>query len=65
MSLFEIIVAVMGTIIVPFIGYLFTEISKLKDKIHDLEKTSIAGDELTKKHILNCVNYQPRHNIDQ
>ena len=65
MSLFEIIVAVMGTIIVPFIGYLFSQINSLKDKIHELEKKSIAGDELTKKHILNCVNYQPRHNIDQ
>ena len=65
MSVFEIIVAVGGTIIVPFVGYLFKEISNLKDKIHELEKTSIAGDELTKKHILNCVNYKPRHNIDK
>ena len=65
MTTFEIIVAVMGTIIVPFVGYLFSQINELKDKIHDLERKSIAGDELTKKHILNCVNYQPRHNIDK
>ena len=65
MSTFEIIIAVVGTAVVPVIGYLFHQINALKDKIHDLEKKSIAGDELTKKHILNCVNYQPRHNLDK
>ena len=65
MTTFEIVIAIMGTIIIPFVAYLFKEISELKDKIHELEKTSIAGDELTKKHILNCVNYQPRHNLDK
>ena len=44
---------------------LHDEIHSLKDKIHKLELQSIAGDELTKKHILNCRNYEPRHNIDQ
>ena len=65
MNTFEIIVAVIGSVVIPFIGYMFKEIGTLKDKIHELEKTSIAGDELTKKHILNCINYQPRHNIDK
>ena len=65
MSTFEIIIAVGGAVVVPVVGYLFSQINQLKDKIHDLEKKSIAGDELTKKHILNCVNYQPRHNLDK
>lgn len=44
---------------------LHDEIHSLKDKVHKLELQSIAGDELTKKHILNCKNYEPRHNIDK
>ena len=44
---------------------LHNEIHALKDKLHELELKSVAGDELTKKHILNCVNYKPRHNIDK
>ena len=65
MSTFEIIMAVSGIVVVPVIGYLFSQINQLKEKLHDLEMKSIAGDELTKKHILNCVNYKPRHNLDK
>ena len=43
---------------------LHDEIHRVKDKLHELEVKSIAGDELTKKHIINCKNYAPRHNID-
>ena len=65
MSTFEIVIAVGGAVVVPIVGYLFTQINLLKDKLHELETKSIAGDELTKKHILNCVNYKPRHNLDK
>ena len=43
---------------------LHDELHALKDKLHELEVKSIAGDELTKKHIINCKNYEPRHKID-
>ena len=44
---------------------LHDEIHSVKDKLHELELKSVAGDELTKKHILNCRNFDPRHNIDK
>ena len=64
--------AVGGVIIVPLVGYMASyinglkkEIDAVKEKIHKIELASVAGDELTKKHILNCKNYEPRHNIDK
>ena len=65
MTTFEVVMAVGGAVVVPTVGYLFNQINILKDKLHELETKSIAGDELTKKHILNCVNYKPRHNLDK
>ena len=39
---------------------LHERINELTNKLHELEVKSVAGDELTKKHILSCNNWEPR-----
>ena len=75
MAIVGALIVPMGLYVARYVNKLKDEIDKLKDhhnsdmneiknKIHDLEVKSIAGDELTKKHIINCENYKPRHKID-
>lgn len=67
----QTILTIVGVVGVPAIGYAVAFVNKLAKRLDDIEKDIIKvrhegeqSDQNIKKHILNCVNYKPRHDID-
>ena len=49
-----------SVVVIPALGGIYWKISKLNDKVDAHIIKSIKADESNKKHILACMNYEPK-----